>query len=191
MYHGKHEAARPQRRSSGRKTGALIVSLLLLVALAVGSTLAYFTDTTPARENVFTPAEVSCQVEETFDGTTKSNVNVTNTSNIDAYIRVKLISYRVNEEGVRIGGTATIPGFEPGDGWTLHDGYYYYTEAVAPGGKPAADLIGSITLQEPYIDADGGKQVIEVMAEAIQAAPDEAVEEAWGVTADNGTLTFN
>ena len=46
------------------------------------------------------------------------------------------------------------------------EGYYYYTQPVAPGGQPAADLIGSpgISLEDSYEDADGGKQVIEVMA---------------------------
>ena len=64
--------------------------------------------------------------------------------------------------------------------------YYYYTLPVAPGGKPATDLISSITLTGSYSDADGGKQVIEVMAEAIQAkgvAADgtKIVVKAWGV----------
>ena len=31
-----------------------------------------------------------------------------------------------------------------------------------------------------YNDADGGKQVIEVMAEAIQSVPEDAVKAAWG-----------
>ena len=32
-----------------------------------------------------------------------------------------------------------------------------------------------------YTDVDGGKQVIEVMAEAIQSQPDDAVRQAWGI----------
>lgn len=39
-----------------------------------------------------------------------------------------------------------------------------------------------------YTDADGGKQVIEVMAEAIQAEPARAVGEAWGVTITEGNV---
>ena len=47
---------------------------------------------------------------------------------------------------------------------------------------PENPLIGTsgITLSE-YTDVDGGKQVIEVMAEAIQSQPDDAVRQAWGI----------
>lgn len=74
----------------------------------------------------------------------------------------------------------------PGADWVKNGDYYYYTQPVAPGAKPSADLINSITLTGSYTDADGGKQVIEVMAEAIQAkgiAADgiKAVVKAWGV----------
>ena len=188
MYHGKYEAQHLQHRRKRRskKTGTLFLSLLLVATMVVGGTLAYlFTNTEPV-ENIFTPSYVSCSVTEEFNGTTKRNVNVTNTGNIDAYIRVKLVTYRVNNEGDHIGGTAKIPPFDPGAGWVKNGDYYYYTKPVAPGANPAAALINSIDLIGSYTDADGGKQVIEVMAEAIQAngvADDgtKAVVEAWGV----------
>ena len=50
-------------------------------------------------------------------------------------------------------------------------------------------MINSINLKAKYDDADGGKQVIEVMAEAIQSEPAEAVGEAWGVTISSGSVT--
>ena len=167
--------------SGAKRSLVLVVSVLVLLLAVAGGTLAWLVANSGPVTNTFTPAQVSCKVTENFDGTTKSNVNVTNTSDIPAYIRVKLVTYRVNEQGQHIGGTATIPTFEPGEGWVLHDGYYYYTKPVEPNKKPEADLISSITL-ESYTDADGGKQVIEVMAEAIQSVPDTAVKDAWGVT---------
>lgn len=182
MYHGKYEAQHLQRRRKRRskKTGTLILSLLLVATMMVGGTLAYlFTNTEPVK-NIFTPSYVSCSVTESFDGETKSDVNVINTSDIDAYIRVKLVSYRVNDEEQHIGGTAEIPAFIPGAGWVKNGDYYYYTKPVDPGTKPAAALISSITLTGSYTDADGGKQVIEVMAEAIQSVPEDAVKAAWG-----------
>ena len=99
---------------------------------------------------------------------------------------VKLVSYRVNDAGQHIGGIANVPDFTPGTGWVKNGDYYYYKQPVNPGEKPAHDLIGSINLIGSYTDADGGKQVIEVMAEAIQAkgvADDgtKAVVKAWGV----------
>ena len=189
MYHGKYELKHLQHRRKRRKNnraGILFLSLLVLVTVMVGGTLAYLITNTEPVTNTFNPSFVDCEVTEDFDGSIKSNVNVTNTGDTDAYIRVKLVTYRVNDEGQHMGGKAEIPAFAPGAGWVKCDNYYYYTQPVAPGEKPAADLIDNITLTGSYTDADGGKQVIEVMAEAIQAkgvADDgtKAVVKAWGV----------
>lgn len=180
-----------QRSRMHKNTRAitLLIALLLFSALAVGGTVAWLTANATPVENTFTPSKVACSVTEEFDGTTKSNVNVTNTGDTEAYIRVKLVTYRVNEQNQHIGGTAEIPAFEPGAGWKVYNGYYYYTSPVKPGEKPAADLISSIELTGSYNDADGGKQVVEVMAEAIQSQPAKAVEDSWGVTISEGSVT--
>ena len=132
---------------------------------------------------------MACEVTENFDGTTKSNVNVINTGDTEAYIRVKLVTYRVNNAGQHIGGTAEIPTFTLGENWVENGGYYYYTKPVERGQSPAENLTDSMTLTDSYDDADGGKQVIEVMAEAIQAKGVDstgtpAVKLAWGVSVD-------
>ena len=182
---------RHAKRGVKGKAGALLISLLALLTLTVGGTVAYLVATTPEVENTFTPSQVSCEVTENFNGTTKSNVNVTNTSNIDAYLRVKLVTYRVNgEDNHRIGGTATIPQFAPGTNWVKYGDYYYYTKPVAPGSSTPSVIAGNgLTLQGRYDDADGGKQAIDVMAEAIQSVPDKAVGEAWKVTIAPGSVT--
>ena len=190
MYQGRFENATPKRRPrrGTKRLTTLLLSGLLLVTLIVGGTVAYLvTQVTPVT-NTFTPSHVTCQVEEKFDGKEKKDVNVTNTGDTDAYIRVKLVTYRVNDNGDHIGGTASVPDFTPGENWKEYKGYYYYTLPVAPGGKPSADLINSITLTGSYNDADGGKQVIEVMAEAIQSRPAEAVGESWGVIISEGSV---
>lgn len=184
MKFGKNAAHGGAKRSL-----VLVVSVLALVLAVAGGTLAWLVANSGPVTNTFTPATVSCEVEETFKNNVKSDVNVKNTSNIDAYLRVKLVTYRVNKDGEHIGGTATIPGFTPGEGWVEHDGFYYYTKPVVPGATPAKPLIDTITLTDSYNDADGGKQVIEVMAEAIQSQPDSAVQQAWGVTIANGKVT--
>ena len=81
---------------------------------------------------------------------------------------------------------AAIPAFTPGDGWVKYGDYYYYTYPVAPGQQPETPLIDSLTLTGSYSDADGGKQALEIMAEAIQSAPADALGEAWGVTITPG-----
>lgn len=148
---------------SPRKPGALLLTLVLLALALTGATLAYLITHTDPVPNRFTPAHVSCNVTEDFDGTTKKNVNVTNTGDIDAYLRVKLVTYRVNDDGQHIGGTAAIPAFTPGDGWVKYGDYYYYTYPVAPGQQPETPLIDSLTLTGSYSDADGGKQALEIM----------------------------
>lgn len=172
-----------------KKLSIAVVCLTLVLFCGIGGTLAYIVTNTDPLTNVFQKTEVTCEVLENFEGKTKRNVNVQNTGDIDAYIRVKLISYRVNSDGDHIGGKAEIPTFTPGEGWIYDKGYYYYTKPVAPEAMPEVDLIGDdgITLKEYALDytetsrdVDGGKQVIEVMAEAIQSKPMTAVKDAWG-----------
>lgn len=193
MYQGRFENATPERkpRRGTKRLSTLLLSVILVVTIAVGGTVAYLVTQDKPITNTFTPSHVNCRVEEKFDGTTKKNVNVTNTGDTEAYIRVKLVTYRVNGANQHIGGTATIPPFDPGTHWVKHnDGYYYYTLPVKPNEQPTSDLISSITLKDSYTDADGGKQVIEVMAEAIQSAPAEAIGQSWGVRITQDKVTY-
>lgn len=186
-YEGKHRKAAAPAHGKALRTGrltAMVIATVLLLALAIGGTVAWLTANTGNVANTFTPSNVDCEVTEDFNGTIKSNVNVTNTGNIDAYIRVKLVTYRVNEQNQHIGGTATIPTFEPGAGWVKSGDYYYYTLPVAAN-RTTANLINSIELTGSYNDADGGRQVVEVMAEAIQSKPTTAVTQSWGVPVGN------
>ena len=192
MYKGKHLNG---ENKTFRKATTVVISVLLLVTVMIGGTIAFLITATNPVVNKFTPSQVSCSVTENFDGTKKTNVNVTNTSDIKAYIRVKLVTYRVNEQGQHIGGVAEIPAFTPGENWVKNGEYYYYKLPVDPGAEPAADLIDSngIQLKGTYADVDGGKQVIEVMAEAIQADGVDAkgnkpIELAWGVDIEGGQL---
>lgn len=150
-------------------------------------TIAWLTDKDRPLVNTFDSSKVTCEVQEKFDGKVKSDVNVKNTGDIDAFIRVKLVTYRTNDAGQHIGGTAALPQFTLGANWVEYNGYYYYTLPVAPGDKPATKLTDSMTLTENYDDADGGHQSIDVMAEAIQSVPEAAVKAAWGTGFSIGT----
>ena len=60
---------------------------------------------------------------------------------------------------------------------------------MEPGALTGNLLAGALPLRA-YTDADGGRQVIEVVAEAVQAVPEQAAEQAWpAVTVVNGLLT--
>lgn len=170
----------------------MVLSIVLLLGVAIGGTIAWLSTKTTPVTNTFTPARVTCEVEEKFDNTTgvKTNVNVKNAGNIAVYIRVKLVTYRTNNAGQHIGGTAELPKFTPGENWVeKKDGYYYYTLPVEPNAQPQTNLADSMTLEMSYGDADGGKQALDVMAEAIQSAPEKAVADAWGVKIAPGSVT--
>ena len=199
MYKGKYEdkhreeAAAPASEKTlrtGRVT-AIVMATVLLLALAIGGTVAWLSTNDTPITNTFTPSQVTCKVTENFDKATgeKTKVNVQNTGDIDAFIRVKLVSYRTNDEGKHIGGTAELPHFELGANWVEYEGYYYYKLPVKAGGTPATNLTNSMTLTSKYTDADGGHQAIDVMAEAIQSVPKDAVQAAWKLSIDtNGNL---
>ena len=190
MYRGRYEGRhRKANAASGREKAprnsrltTMLVATALLLVLAIGGTVAWLSTKDAPIQNKFLPTKVTCEVTEKFDGSTgvKSNVNVKNTSDIAAFIRVKLVAYRTNEQGQHIGGTASIPNFDLGAGWVKSGEYYYYTKPVAPGKTPEANLADSMTLVNSYLDTDGGKQAIDVMAEAIQSVPEAAVKAAWG-----------
>lgn len=186
-YEGKHRKAASPAHGKALRTGRLttmVIATVLLLALAIGGTLAWLSTEDAPITNTFNPSKVACEVTEKFNGTTgeKTNVNVKNTGTIDAFIRVKLVTYRTNDQGQHIGGTASLPEFTMGAGWVKYGDYYYYTKPVAPNQKPEANLTNSMTLVGSYMDtdADGGKQAIDVMAEAIQSVPEDAVKAAWG-----------
>lgn len=181
------------RKKAGGKAAVLIASLALLLTLTVGTVIAFIIDKTENVENTFNPTKITTDITEKFDGEIKKDVNAVNTGDASAYIRIKLISYRVSEtdETKVIGGSAAVPEFTPGDGWFEKDGFYYWSSPVAPSASPTVPLIGEegIELQK-YTDADGGKQVIEVMAEAIQSDPTTVVAEKWNVTVNaDGTIS--
>lgn len=157
MYNGSHVS--PRKKSGGpRRPLLLLVSLVLLLALAVGGTVAWLNTSTTPVENTMIPGNVPITINETFDGTTKSGVSVTNNGNIDAYIRVAIVANAVDGEGNIIAGTA--PSYNVNNtNWQYLEGYYYYKGAVAPGETTAALFTDPVTVA-------GGE--LNILAESIQ-----------------------
>lgn len=167
------------------KAGFAALAAALILGIAVGGTLAYIITRTDAVTNTFTPGEVSCEVNEDFNETTKSNVNVTNTGDTAAYIRVAVVANWCDADGniVEPWNSTSLPVLGAWDLGT--DGYYYYTSPVAAGGT-TGNLFDSYT---PGMNGDLHLEM-NVIAQAIQSTPTSAVEAAWGVTvAGNGTIS--
>ena len=187
-----------KKRSLSRKRLVLpAICLALILMCSIGGTLAYIVTSTDSITNTFVSTKVEEEITEIFDNNIKSSIIVENTGETEVYIRVKLVSYRVKEDAdgtiTRIGGSADIDHFDLGSDWFEENGCYYYKKPVPVEGA-TTDLIDTtsdtgIVLKE-YTDKDGGKQVVEVLAEAIQSKPADAVQSVWPVTvASDGSLT--
>lgn len=161
----------------------LILSIILL--LLCGTAFALMYRQTQPLNNQLEAAFVACAVEEDFDGETKTSIAIKNTGNIDAYLRVRLVSYWVDSDGNITSKRSRMPQVSVTSGWVTGTGNtYYYSQPVAPGDSTTNLLYADITLEEE----DGYLQVIEVFADAIQSKPAEAVTTSWGVTLDGDKI---
>lgn len=188
MKFGKNAAHGGAKRSL-----VLVVSVLALVLAVAGGTLAWLTANSGPVTNTFTPAQVSCEVDETFQNNVKSAVSIKNTSNIDAYIRAYVVVTWKDAEGNVYGKlpvkdtdyTMTMPNNTK---WFKSGDYYYYPDAV-PSGASTGMLIKECKLIGTP-PADGYSLSVEIIAEAIQSLPATTVASVWPVTVNaDGTLT--
>lgn len=190
MYHGAHvRNDRPKRKVRYRvnKTLFALLAIVMVIGAVVGTTVAFLVDKTGNVQNTFEYAKVSCEVTETFTGTSKSNVQITNTGTTDAYIRA---TYVVNWLDAKGNIVASVPdsysyslNVNPDDKWTKMGDYYYYLTPVAPRDSTPGRLL-TCTVTRP--ENPEYRLSVEILATAIQSTPAKAVEEAWGVTPTSG-----
>lgn len=172
-----------------KKKFVLLVAFTLLLFVGAGSTMAFLVDGTEPVINTFTPSKVTCEVVETFENNVKSNVMIQNTGDTDAYIRAAIVvtwkddNGNVYAEKPVISTDYTIS-FD--NDWISKDGYYYYPSAIKPNGQTAV-LIEKCTPVSGKAP-EGYTLSVEILAEAIQSSPDNAVEEAWHVNVSNGRI---
>lgn len=175
--------------SGGRKT-ALILSLCLIFALAVGTTFALLKASTAPVENTFTAAKSGTDIVEELDGNQKKSIIVQNTGTAVSYVRVKLVMNWVDESGNVSAEPVNITVDYDNTNWFEQDGIYYYKMPVAPDGKTENLLKADSPITEPADKPEGYHLEVTVLAESIQAAPSAAVQQSWGVGVDsNGYLT--
>lgn len=172
--------------SGGRKT-ALILSLCLIFALAVGTTFALLKANTDPVTNTFTAAKSGTDIVEKLDGSQKTSIAVKNTGTAVSYVRVKLVMNWVDDNGnVSAEPVNITPSIT--DNWFLKDGIYYYKMPVAANDGVTTNLLQTPITQDAA--PEGYHLEVTVLAESIQAAPSAAVQQSWGVGVDsNGYLT--
>ena len=173
----------------------------ILACAAVSGSLAWLTSTPEQVVNSFTPGVVTIQVDEKFDGSTKSNVRIKNTGNVPAYIRVALIPAWVDDEGniaakpasLKLNDDCNIAWGKVGNGyeddWFIGSDGFYYCKTVIEPGKSTPILIKSCTVKGEEHEYDFELQVI---ASAVQSLPTSTVETVWPeVVCTDGTLAKN
>ena len=195
------------------KKSIIIASVMLLLLATVGTTLAYiFTETKPV-ENTFNPSKVSCAVvEKGYEPVSgeiqnisdiKSNVQIKNTGDTDAYIRVAVVVNWMSEDGTKVWATKPVKSTDGTDGdFTISyaensgwekgsDGYWYYTKSVLP--TDGSNLTGILISEAKVLKnapQEGYYLSIEIVASAIQAKPTSVVTSQWGVTvANDGSIS--
>ena len=175
--------------SGGRKT-ALILSLCLIFALAVGTTFALLKASTDPVKNTFTAAKSEIKIDEDVTGGQKKSIAVINTGTAVSYVRVKLVMNWVDDESGNVSATPVdiTPVINTADWFLGTDGNYYYKMPVA-----ANDGVTTNLLKDPITQQNAPKGChleVTVLAESIQAAPSTAVEGAWKVVkVVDGNLT--
>lgn len=185
MYPGAHSRKDSKPRFPTNRAAVLLLSMILLIGIAVGTTVAFLVSRTEPIKSAFEYAKVSCEVTGS-----KESVQINNTGNTAAYIRATyVVTWRDADGKVAV----SVPG---GYSYTLTenlsnnwkkgtDGYFYYTSPVAPGNSTLDSLP---TCNVTYPDNPEYTLSVEILAEAIQSEPAEAVQQAWGATLVGGQL---
>ncbi|MBR4036526.1 MAG: hypothetical protein IKJ05_07345 [Oscillospiraceae bacterium] len=179
------------------KFSAIAVCLLLTAMLAIGGTLAYLFTQSDAVVNTFNPVTPDITVDEEFEGNVKKKVAIKNTGEVDSFIRAKVVITWQNDAG-EVYPLTPVPGTDAAtadykitwtkDGWVEgSDGFCYYTSAVPVNGSTGVLFTDAAPLRAC---ADENYTLhIEILSQAIQSTPDEAVESVWTlVNAENGVL---
>ena len=181
----------------------LLLALALLTGLSVRASVAYLADRTAEKKNEFTYGRVTSSVNETFEeefgDPVKRNVSLRNTGNTPAYLRALLVVTWKDENGVVF---STLP-VEDVDyeidmtlakHWILKDegfgSYIYYRYPVDPG-ESTPELIDMVRQNTHATVPENGKYKLsfEIVVDAVQAYPADAVKEAWNVDVnEDGTL---
>lgn len=167
----------------------IIVIIVLIFFIGISSTIAYLVSKS-SKINEFEIGNVDAKVNETFnkEEKTKKDVYITNTGNIDEYVRVKINIYYKNNDDVIIYEDPIINedytiDLNLNDWFLSDDGYYYYKYKIGEN-KSTSNIINSLIYLKNYEDKS---LTADVIVNVIQSN-DKALEEAWNKHIENGLL---
>mgnify|MGYP007014021187 FL=1 len=190
-------AKRLQRPQNKRRSAAVIA---VAAAVALASVAVAFMLRRAEVQSDFTPAVVTCAVHEKVNGaevtgsaasgSVKSDITAENTGSTTVFLRLRLSACWVDGTGKVTGTPSVLPKITLRQNWLDGgDGLYYYALPVKPGESTA--VLCEPMRMETSVSPTGATvyQQITVLAEAVQALPEKAAQEAWGVTVENGRIT--
>lgn len=157
-------------------------SILLVVLLVIGGTMAWFTAQTEPITNNFKAGTLKIELIDNFEGAPKVNpgdcyekeVYVKNTGSKRALVRVA-IEEEFDLEGLNL----DVVEYDLGEGWIEdEDGYIYYEQVLESGGETTPLFANN------QVCFDGAK-----MGNAYQGASYDLTVEADAVQATNGAPT--
>lgn len=193
------------KKGNTLRLSIFIIGVIVVVA-SISVALAYMISRSPEITNSFVPAKMDCEAVTTFNDGTTTSVKVNNKSNIEAYIRVRVVLYWQDSKGNPVARPSPENGFNNGS-WQYDESTWFYdVQNQTFYHKAPVDASGST---EELLKIDGGftgiklqsiqethnntvftyHPVLQFIVEGIQSDPDTAVKE-WGVTLDgNGNIT--
>lgn len=192
-------AKRLQRPQNKRRSAAVIA---VTAAVALASVAVAFMLRRAEAQRDFTPAVVTCAVHEKVNGvehtaaaspvvgSVKSDITAENTGSTTVFLRLRLSACWVDAEGNTTGTPSALPQITLRQNWLDGgDGLYYYALPVEP--EQSTTVLCEPMRMGTSVSPTGAAvyQQITVLAEAVQALPGKAAQDAWGVTVDGGRIT--
>lgn len=169
MYQGKHLAPKAKKKiaaSHFRRKLTLMLSLALILAGAIGGTMAYFTDKT-ATKSAFSVGQFSCSLSQSGD-----TYVISNNGTVPMYVRAAVRVNWENENGELHWTTPDATVSFNSSTWTEQGGCYYYNSPIAANASVTGPSV-TVTEEAP----DGYSAKIQVLVEAVQEGTN-----AWDFT---------
>ena len=200
------------KRKANNKNQRMWIILAVCLVIVVGAVLAARNAKNKQLDNAYNEQKVSCAVVEDTSQPLQNSVRIQNTGTVLAYMRVEVVATWKSADGKTwpmkpIEGIDYSISMVEKKGWVQGaDGYYYYTDAVAPIDDPKTPMsdetltnvlisnVKQIKQSPKGVDGTQYSLAIEIIAHAIQATPDEVVGQEWSnekvqVSGKNGILT--
>ena len=174
---GKHTKLKTSKKINKKTIWHLLIVLLLIV---ISITTAYLL-TKSSLENAFVVGKVAPEIIE------KEDVKIKNSGNVPIYVKVAIIVSWKDANGTivetePVENTDYSIDFSTSENWLYSNGYYYYKKPLAVN-EVTDVLVNEYVQLKEY---DDKTLYVDIAVQAIQAEPEKAVEEAWGIqTADN------